>query len=257
MSLERRRVGESKNVAEEMFGDKSYEAPAIKPDSDDNKGRSRRLRTRPLDDYGSGHMAKARRYASGMLHNPVFGIAIGLVATVAMTFVGIRLSNNVGDPSYAITSQFIFGDYEGLEFTWDGREINNLGAVEIALWNSGNHFIDGSNFVDDVPIVIKEFSKIENVRIISASIKAQTRDSLDFKINVRDGQNSDYVEVVFNKGDALEISDGIRIKLLYTTDSYEDICSCEWSIKSRIKGFPEGFQEQSWSEIPNSLSEEM
>lgn len=249
-----RKKSESKVESEKIFGHEAYKAPGI----------GNRVAVDEKEDTSSNQTVKKakahRRYVAKVGHmmgllarNPTISLAIGIVATVGMTFVGAHLTTSSGYPAYATASQFIFADYDGLEVTWNNREVSNLAMVEIVLWNDGNHFIDGRNFVNDVPIVIREFNRLENVRIISASIKNESRESLDFDLKVRNDQDSDYLEVFFDRKDALEVSEGIRVKVLYTTDSSKDLCACEWIIESRIKGFPDGFKKQTWFDAPELL----
>lgn len=227
----------------DLSNEQPYQAPTIsklsQPSSKDIKGTLPRVL----------HSTKK------IFKDNLFGLFMGVVSTILMTFVGVNLSNRAGRPTYAVTShQILISEYEGLDFTLNGERIDNLGAVEIALWNDGNHFIDGERFVNDIPILIKESNGVENIKILGASIKQSSRESLEFDITNQSNEQGTYLEVKFDQDDALEPSDGMVVKLLYSAETQDDLCSCNWVVESRIKGFLEGFHEESWSEVPKVLT---
>lgn len=104
--------------------------------------------------------------------------------------------------------------------------------TEIALWNGGKDYIDNSDILSNITI------NADEAKILSASIDKKSREDLPLVLTV----NDDGIELSIKGDDVIENKDGVLIHILY-----EGSEKCKWTVHSRIKGVPSGFQEISWN----------
>ena len=127
---------------------------------------------------------------------------------------------------------------------YDSVKVENIKALTIAFWNSGNEFLSKENIIKDHPITIKS---TEPVSILECRMIRVTRPDLifDMTVNVDDIAGTptdstldlfDYIDLAIRGDEGLEAQDGATFLVLYTGKT-----ECEWEISARIKGVKAGF----------------
>ena len=151
----------------------------------------------------------------GVLSSPYFRAALGiagLVSGVVFFLLGIQNKRPVYmvSPAEVITKPKR-GCASCLGLAWDGRPVDDIRIVRIALWNSGRKSIDSADFLASDPVRIEPSSKI---RLLYAEQSGGSRERLrvSLPVDAPDGT----VSIGFPVGDALHQNDGVTIRVVYT-----------------------------------------
>jgi hypothetical protein len=124
---------------------------------------------------------------------------------------------------------------DDLKVLWKGEEIENAKSTKIALWNAGSKYLDRLSISNDAPITV---SISEGSKILSHKVLKVSRESLKFDIKKVAALNSNSLIISFKNDEALEQNDGLLIEVLHTGKSDSELL-----IEGRIKGVPDGFEE--------------
>ena len=146
--------------------------------------------------------------------HPASGIVIGIL--IALYFYSLSISRI--EPRYAIMGPealaMITLDSPRLELRWDGRAIENVQMVRIALWNSGRSYLDNAAIPKESPIRI-EYPR--DVQVLSATLSAVSRPSLILEAREDSIAGAGECLRLDLAGDeALERHDGGVFTILYT-----------------------------------------
>lgn len=143
--------------------------------------------------------------------------ALGIVLAIFLYYKSRLLRM----PLYTVNNNRIV--VEEAEPLSDGITKKATYYTEIALWNGGKDYIEKDDILRSITI------KADNAKIIHATIDKKSRDDLPLNLNIKDRE----VEINIEGDEVLESMDGALIHILY-----EGGDKCNWSVDSRIKGFP-------------------
>jgi len=186
--------------------------------------------------YFEGQMLKS---FGELLSRPWVGPAIAALSLFATLLALIerkrrRLSYSVGN-LLVVSSQFAFAA-EGLAITYNEEAIQDLIAIEVDIWNSGNLPFD------ETVIVKSDLPAIEvrgEGKIVAAHVSVLSRDGIGARV---EGASLDRVSMVF---DFLDPGDGFRINLLYSGLLDSSKRRGAVSLEGTIRGLPQGAYQSS------------
>jgi hypothetical protein len=180
-----------------------------------------------------------------LFKNPIINFA--LAATLALTL--FTYSKNTIELSFSFSKPELIAanstEAPELKFYWKDKPINkDLYRVKVAIWNSGNAFIDFEDISKSYPIKLIVSSENE---IISQSIISKSRDNLDVGV-VGSRTIDEYSIVVHTEGDdAIEENDGFVVSVFYVGDP-----KIKLGASGRVKGMSGDFAVVDWSSIQYS-----
>jgi hypothetical protein len=172
-----------------------------------------------------------KRVVSSPYFKAAVGIA-GLVSGVVFFLLGIQNKRPVYmvSPAEVITKPKR-GCASCLGLAWDGKPVDDIRIVRIALWNSGLKSIDSADFLASDPVRIEPSGKI---RFLYAEQSGASREKLRVSLPVDAADET--VSIGFPVGDALHQNDGVTIRVVYNGSA-----SVEFTVGGRVKEVPGGF----------------
>lgn len=182
------------------------------------------------------------------LGNPV----VAVVLTIIVSLFFYWLANEKQEISYSVSNEEIIASRDSgspeLSFSWKGAPIEKeLKRFKIAIWNSGDKYIDKTMFSLSDPLGIK----IEegDFEVLGENISSFSRDSLHIKT---ESATKDRIIHMFIDGDdGLERGDGFVVSVFYIGNIKPKV-----SLAGRVKGINKNFVEVQWSEIKSSIKSE-
>jgi hypothetical protein len=171
--------------------------------------------------------------------SPLWSV-VGVVISVIRAIVFYVLGNAKKEPVYAVGTTEVLARTEKLasrlSILWDQTPYENVCITNIALWNSGKQFIDGSDFISPVNVVASR-----PIPFLYAEQRRSSRPELSMKVPERAPGSSNLTQnIAFTPpvGEAFEKDDGVLLKIVFSGSS-----DTKFSVQSRIKGAPQGFKE--------------
>ncbi|MBT3323350.1 MAG: hypothetical protein HN392_13780 [Anaerolineae bacterium] len=148
------------------------------------------------------------------------------------------------EPRYSISGTELLAEQlennNNLKLFWDGKEIQNIRSIEIAIWNAGKQIIKKDDISETKPIRIiippgldvlyADFIKTSRPNELTFSTSHQVSDD-----------NIHYIKIEIVGDEAIEENDGGIVKVLFTGESDE-----RFSVSGRIFGSKDGFRELAW-----------
>ena len=172
--------------------------------------------------------------------NPFVQVLIALF--IAWFFYSIGQKEAV--PSYAVENHQVFADLQEdvpeLKLLWDNKPISNFYSGRVAIWNSGNSYIDSTrlNPADPIRIVIPN-----SMELLNFYISDRSRTDLDVTAIKSDFDDSTVIQIALNGQEALESGEGFAINIYFTSELPES-----FTVEGRVKGIPEGFIVKDWKQ---------
>ena len=163
-----------------------------------------------------------------------------LVITIALAVLFFLASRSTIDPRYNASKPKLLAQAgqatEKLTLLWDAKEVPNVFAVDVAMWNAGSKYLDQDMICDTAPIQIVPSA---DIRILQATVARTSRAGLRFATRIlRDGAaEKSVVEINIEGDEALEKNDGGVFRIFFTGSE-----ECEMSVVGRIKSCPRGFR---------------
>lgn len=171
-----------------------------------------------------------------------------LIPLLVSIYFGLNSINNQKPVYYNKSTSSIIQDNvsPNIKILFNDKEVSNIKATEIAIWNAGNKFIDKQDISTTLPIKIlpHDIEEILSVKVINKS-----RDTLKLQAHITESKKEVIIDIYGD--DALEKNDGALFQILYSSRSDNE----NWEVVGRIKGIPKGFEEITLSDSkPLSLS---
>jgi|SRR3989344_1922497 len=139
----------------------------------------------------------------------ILGLIVGGIGLI------LYLRSRVGGrPLYQMRSIRLIGKQEqqlptDITILFKGREVPRLTLTKVWLWNGGTETINGSQIVQDDPLM---FSLEQGDEILVANVEAATRPTNKFSVTI----SPDKPDKAIVSFDYLDPNDGARIELLHT-----------------------------------------
>lgn len=175
-----------------------------------------------------------------IVKNPITQIVIAIF--IGWFFYSIGQKEAI--PSYAVEDYQVFADLQEdvpeLKLLWNNKPINNFYGGRVAIWNSGNNYIDSSrlNSADPIRIVIPD-----SIELLNFYISDRSRPDLDVTATKKNFGGSEVIEISLNGQEALEPNEGVAVKMYFTSDK-----PGSFTVDGRVKGIPEGVQLLDWKQ---------
>ncbi|HMU66603.1 MAG TPA: hypothetical protein PKE57_05645, partial [Cellvibrionaceae bacterium] len=160
------------------------------------------------------------------------------------------LADKKQDISYSVSNEEIIASPTSaspdLSFIWKGNRINKeLKRFKVAVWNSGNTYIDRNMLSTTEKLRIKiEGSDSE---ILELNISSTSRPSLHIRAELNHEEQA--VTLSIDGDDGLEQGDGFVVSMIYTGSPKPKA-----TLEGRIKGINKEFTYTNWSEINNGIA---
>lgn len=165
---------------------------------------------------------------------------VSLLLAVLIGFLFYKLSIENIEISYSVskTDELFSHKLNGEQIKLVDKKGNFITDTvyqkRVVLWNSGNKYIEKTDFFKTKPLVI---SAIGEARLIDSKIIRSSRESLDMSL---EKSQTGSVEVKLGD-DALEVGDGIVVSLLYTGMKEPEV-----TLTGRIRGISNDFNKVKW-----------
>jgi hypothetical protein len=161
-----------------------------------------------------------------------------MVVSLIFGFFVYLLSDRKKEPVYTVGTTEVLAHTEKLtshlHVLWDKTPVENICITNIALWNSGKQFIDGSDFISPLNVTASK-----PIALLYAEQRRSSRPELSMKVSAPGSSNSTQT-IAFTPpvGEAFEKDDGVVLKIVLSGSS-----DTKFSVQTRIKGAPGGFKE--------------
>lgn len=154
------------------------------------------------------------------------------------------------EPSYAIDENYLFaeviGEQPSLKLLWNGEPVQNFYSTRIKIWNDGNDYLDSRRLYAGDPIRIEIPTE---VKVLNQKIENKSRENLDISTSIKDLDGQQVILIDVADGEALEPSDGLTIKIYFTSDNPPS-----FKVKGRVKGVQNGFSHKNWTTENKAIS---
>lgn len=182
-----------------------------------------------------------------LFSNPIINFV--LATLVALAF--FLFSKNTTEVSYAVsTEEIIVSQSKGtpeLTFNWKGEAISEeLKRLKVAIWNSGNSFIDYSAISKSINFQIKLSG---DITAMSQKISSVSRENLNIE-SAFHSESKEFIDISFHGDDALEINDGIVISIFYVGSETPKV-----ELLGRVKGIKGEFDLVKWGSIKSPIDD--
>lgn len=151
-------------------------------------------------------------------------------------------------PAFAVEDYSVFAEFKEdipeLKLFWDGSEVKNLYSTRVAIWNAGDKYLTTDRVKSKDPISIRV---PPGTTVLGYSVSDKSRDDLDIFIEKILDENDQLITLRFGDGDALEVDDGVAVRMFFTSAGD----GVGFSVTGGVMGFPQGLSEMDWE---NELS---
>lgn len=156
------------------------------------------------------------------------------VAGLFLAYIFYRFGRKEKQLVYAYKNISIVGQpqiphEDEITILFKGNEVKKITSTIISIWNAGKDPIKKTDIPGKNPLLIS-FNSNSNLQILRASIKAITRNAIEFDIRITDNKK----EVIFSF-DFLDYKDGATVEILHTGDE-----GMKPYFKGTILGMPKG-----------------
>lgn len=178
------------------------------------------------------------------LKNPI----ISLIVAIVLGYIYHLLALEKYELSYSVSNEEIIATTQPgspeLTINWNETPVKDeIKRFKVAIWNSGEKYIDHSQFSKTTPLQMELLSP--NNKIFAKNISSTSRASLKIELDNKSEAGISIIKIAGDDG--LEPGDGFVISVFYTGKKKPEI-----ELSGRIKEVKNSFTKVQWNEIQDN-----